>query len=187
MLEEKIAAAHSGWSEIPFCLIQDGFHCEISEDQYRIKMEKPEGRREKRERCSVWSGQLGSRCLDFCCCCYTEINSIQSECCFCVTDLSRVLYCIRRCTMWVAFIEFKMIGYNEPRHVAHILNVMTVYNESEMQFFFFWPPQNLPPTNRLIHIYIAASISTHMHCTVTPSLPLFIDSTCWLPISQPCM
>lgn len=114
VLEEKIAAAHSGWSEIPFCLIQDGFHCEISEDQYRIKMEKPEGRREKRERCSVWSGQLGSRCLDFCCCCYTEINSIQSECCFCVTDLSRVLYCIRKCTMWVAFIEFKMIGLMNP-------------------------------------------------------------------------
>lgn len=50
MLEEKIAAAHSGWSEIPFCLTQDGFHSEISEDQYRIKMEKPEGWSEKRER-----------------------------------------------------------------------------------------------------------------------------------------
>lgn len=47
MLEEKIAAAHGGWSEIPFCLTQDGFHSEISEDQYRIKMEKPEGRRQK--------------------------------------------------------------------------------------------------------------------------------------------
>lgn len=53
MPEEKIAAAHSGWSEIPFCLTQDGFHSEISEDQYRIKMEKPEGRRQKRERGSV--------------------------------------------------------------------------------------------------------------------------------------
>lgn len=67
MLEEKIAAAHSGWSEIPFCLTQDGFHSEISEDQYRIKMEKPEGRRQKRERGSVcvWSGQLRRRCLNF--------------------------------------------------------------------------------------------------------------------------
>lgn len=66
MLEEKIAAAHSGWSEIPFCLTQDGFHSEISEDQYRIKMEKPEGRREKRERGSVcvWSGQLWRKCLN---------------------------------------------------------------------------------------------------------------------------
>lgn len=50
MLEEKIAAAHSGWSEIPFCLTQDGFHSEISDDQYRIKMEKPEGRRGKKGR-----------------------------------------------------------------------------------------------------------------------------------------
>lgn len=49
MLEEKIAAAaHSGWSEIPFCLTQDGSYSEISEDQYRIKMEKQEGRRESR-------------------------------------------------------------------------------------------------------------------------------------------
>lgn len=53
MLEEKIAAAHSSQSEIPFCLTQDGFHSEISEDQYRIKMEKPEGRREKSERGDV--------------------------------------------------------------------------------------------------------------------------------------
>lgn len=53
MLEEKIAAAHSGWSEIPFCLTQDGFHSEISDDQYRIKMEKPEGGEGKREGGSV--------------------------------------------------------------------------------------------------------------------------------------
>ncbi len=68
MLEEKIAAAHSGWSEIPFCLTQDGFHSEISEDQYRIKMEKPEGRRQKKkgkEAVCVWSGQLRRRCLNF--------------------------------------------------------------------------------------------------------------------------
>lgn len=46
VLEEKIAAAHSGWSEIAFCLTQDGFHSEISEtDQYRIKMEKGAERR----------------------------------------------------------------------------------------------------------------------------------------------
>lgn len=50
MLEEQIAAAHSGWSEIPFCLTQDGFHCEISDDQFRIKMEKPDGRRENQRR-----------------------------------------------------------------------------------------------------------------------------------------
>ena len=72
MLEEKIAAAHSGWSEIPFCLTQDGFHSEISEDQYRIKMEKPEGRREKRERGSVcvcveWTAlEEMSECLVIC-------------------------------------------------------------------------------------------------------------------------
>lgn len=67
MLEEKIAAAHSGWSEIPFCLTQDGFHSEISDDQYRIKMEKPEGRRGKkgRRQCvCVCSGQLWRRCLN---------------------------------------------------------------------------------------------------------------------------
>ena len=71
MLEEKIAAAaHSGWSEIPFCLTQDGFHSEISEDQYRIKMEKQEGRREEREE----SGQL-QRIL--CCCCFVFYDVFQ--------------------------------------------------------------------------------------------------------------
>lgn len=70
VLEEKIAAAYSGWSEIPFCLTQDGFHSEISEDQYRIKMEKPEGRRVKKG-----SGQLWRRCLNFCFSCCT------SKCC----------------------------------------------------------------------------------------------------------
>lgn len=57
MLEVQFAAAHSGWSEIPFCLTQDGFHSEISDDQFRIKMEKPDGRREnqRRRQCVAWS------------------------------------------------------------------------------------------------------------------------------------
>lgn len=63
MLEEKIAAAHSSWSEIPFCLTQDGFHSEISEDQYSVKMEKQGGQKEERE-IVFWTGQLWSRCVD---------------------------------------------------------------------------------------------------------------------------
>lgn len=81
MLEEKIAAAHSGWSEIPFCLTQDGFHSEISEDQYRIKMEK--ARREERKKgerqCVEWTAS--EEMSEFCCCvCFQGFHHFQIHC-----------------------------------------------------------------------------------------------------------
>lgn len=59
VLGGKIAAAHSGWSEISFCLTQDGFHSEIFRGP--VQNQNGEARREEgvgglkeKEHCKEW-------------------------------------------------------------------------------------------------------------------------------------